>query len=317
MTDMNRRSFLKTAGKAAGAAALLTAAAPVVSACKTAVAEGTAAPAYPFPYVKLDPEKVAERGYASFYALGGCAVGAFDAIVGTLADEVGYPFNQIPVKMMCNGAAGYSVGTLCGSLGGSAAALGLVCEPADSNKIMGELFAWYCDMAFPTYNPDNYEFITTVSGSVNCSESVTKFMKANGIESMGDDKRKARCAAVTAECARKCVELLNVHFGFAEAAPVEEAAAPELAANEYIGVGKGFGGEIKVKVTMDGDKIANIEVLSHNETAGLSDASFAKVPEAIKAANSTEIDTTSLATTKLTNQGIIDAVNDALSQIKK
>ena len=100
-------------------------------------------------------------------------------------------------------------------------------------------------------------------------------------------------------------------------ASAEEAAAPELAANEYIGVGKGFGGEIKVKVTMDGDKIANIEVLSHNETAGLSDASFAKVPEAIKAANSTEIDTTSLATTKMTNQGIIDAVNDALSQIKK
>ncbi|MBQ2700994.1 MAG: FMN-binding protein [Clostridia bacterium] len=310
--DLSRRDFLRVGCKGLVGAAALTAMPTVL-----AGAEGTAAPAYPFPYTKLDAEKVAARGYASFYALGGCAVGAFDAIIGTLADEVGYPFNQIPVKMMCNGAAGYSVGTLCGSLGGCAAALGILCEPAVSKQLMNELFTWYCGMAFPTYNPDNYEFTTTVSGSVNCNESVTKFMKANGIESMGDDKRKARCAAVTAECARKCVELLNVQYGFAAAPAAEEAAAPELAANEYIGVGQGYGGEIKVKVTMDGDKIANIEVLSHNETPGLSDASFAKIPDAIKAANSTEIDAASMATTSLTNKGLIEAVNNALAQVKK
>ena len=310
--DLSRRDFLRVGCKGlAGAAALV--AMPSVM----AGAEGTAAPAYPYPYKKLDPEVVAARGYASFYALGGCAVGAFDAIVGTLADEVGYPFNQIPVKMFCNGAAGYSVVSLCGPLGGCAGALGLVCEPADSKKIMGELFNWYCNMAFPTYNPDNYEFITTVSGSVNCNESVTKFMKANGIESMGDDKRKARCAAVTAECARKCVELLNAHYGYTAPAAEAPAAEATLADNEYIGVGKGYGGDIKVKVTMDGDKIANIEVLEHNETPGLSDASFAKIPEAIKAANSTQIDAASMATTSLTNSGIIEAVNNALAQIKK
>jgi len=310
--DLSRRDFLRVGCKGLVGAAALTAMPSVM-----AVAEGVEAPAYPFPYAKLDPEKVAARGFDSFYKLGGCAVGAFDAIIGTLADEVGYPFNQIPVKMMCNGAAGYSVGTLCGSLGGCAAALGILCEPAVSKQLMNELFTWYCGMAFPTYNPDNYEFITTVSGSVNCNESVTKFMKANGIESMGDDKRKARCAAVTAECARKCVELLNVQYGFAAAPVAEEAAAPELAANEYIGVGQGYGGEIKVKVTMDGDKIANIEVLSHNETPGLSDASFAKIPDAIKAANSTEIDAASMATTSLTNKGLIEAVNNALAQVKK
>jgi len=309
--DLSRRDFLRVGCKGLVGAAALTAMPSVM-----AVAEGVEAPAYPFPYAKLDPEKVAARGFDSFYKLGGCAVGAFDAIIGTLADEVGYPFNQIPVKMMCNGAAGYSVGTLCGSLGGCAAALGILCEPADSKALMNELFTWYCGMEFPTYNPNNFDFITTVSGSVNCNESVTKFMKANGIESMGDDKRKARCAAVTAECARKCVELLNVKYGYAEA-PVAEEAAPELAANEYIGVGQGYGGEIKVKVTMDGDKIANIEVLSHNETPGLSDASFAKIPEAIKAANSTEIDAASMATTSLSNKGLIEAVNNALAQIKK
>lgn len=310
--DLSRRDFLRVGCKGLVGAAALTAMPSVM-----AVAEAPEAPAYPFPYKQLDAEKVAARGYASFYAMGGCAVGAFDAIIGTLQDEVGYPFNQIPVKMMCNGAGGYSVGTLCGSLGGCAAALGILCDAADSKKIMNELFTWYCGMAFPTYNPDNYEFVTTVSGSVNCNESVTKFMKANGIESMGEDKRKARCAAVTGECARKCVELLNIHYGYAAPVVEEAAAAPEVAANEYIGVGQGFGGEVKVKVTMDGDKIADIKVLSHNETPGLSDASLAKIPEAIKAANSTDIDAASMATTSLTNKAIIDAVNDALAQIKK
>ena len=72
---------------------------------------------------------------------------------------------------------------------------------------------------------------------------------------------------------------------------------------------------VKVKVTMDGDKIAKIEVLSHNETAGVSDPAFAAIPDAIIAANSTEIDTITGATK--TSEALIAAVNDALSQIQK
>lgn len=97
---------------------------------------------------------------------------------------------------------------------------------------------------------------------------------------------------------------------------VEEAPAAEetLAENEYIGVGEGFGGEVKVKVTMDGDKIAKIEVLSHSETAGISDPAFTQIPEAIIAANSTEVDVVTGATR--TSDALIAAVNDALSQVK-
>ena len=55
-----------------------------------------------------------------------------------------------------------------------------------------------------------------------------------------------------------------------EEAPAEEEET--LGESEYIGVGPSeIGGEIKVKVTMDGDRIAKIEVLSHNETAGIAD----------------------------------------------
>jgi uncharacterized protein with FMN-binding domain len=97
--------------------------------------------------------------------------------------------------------------------------------------------------------------------------------------------------------------------------PIVEGAAAALAENEFIGYGEGKNGTIKVKVTMDGDKIAKIEVLSHNETAGISDPAFAAIPEAIIAANSTEVDVVSGATK--TSEALIAAVNDALAQIGK
>lgn len=87
-----------------------------------------------------------------------------------------------------------------------------------------------------------------------------------------------------------------------------------LGANEYLGVGNGLGGELIVKITMDGDKITAIELVKHSETAGVSDPAIEKVPAAIIAANSTEgIDTVSGAT--ITSKAIIAAVKDALSKV--
>lgn len=94
--------------------------------------------------------------------------------------------------------------------------------------------------------------------------------------------------------------------------PVE--ATYETAANEYIGVGTGIADGLTVKVTMDGDKMAAIEVISHNETKGLSDAAIAEMPAKILEAQSVEVDGVSGATS--TSNGIKAAVADALSQIK-
>ena len=68
----------------------------------------------------------------------------------------------------------------------------------------------------------------------------------------------------------------------------------------------------KVKVTVDGDKISKIEVLSHGETAGVSDPAFETIPDAIIQAQSTDVELASGAS--YSSQGIIDAVKDALSQ---
>jgi uncharacterized protein with FMN-binding domain len=139
-------------------------------------------------------------------------------------------------------------------------------------------------------------------------------MKANNLE-MGDAARKARCAALTGEVVCKVIELLNIQYGYEEAKPVEEAPAAELAANEYIGTSSTSRGEMKVKVTMDGDKIANIEILESMETPGICDPAFDAVPKAIIESQSTQVDTVAGATQS--SAAIMAAVEDALSQIKK
>ena len=65
-------------------------------------------------------------------------------------------------------------------------------------------------------------------------------------------------------------------------------------------------------MTVDGDKISKIEVLSHGETAGVSDPAFETIPDAIIQAQSTDVELASGAS--YSSQGIIDAVKDALSQ---
>ena len=99
----------------------------------------------------------------------------------------------------------------------------------------------------------------------------------------------------------------------AEAAPGENAPEETLAENEYIGEGEGCGGTSRVKVTMDGGQSSNIEGLSHGETAGVSDPAFETIPDAIIAAQSTEVDAAAGAT--FSSKGIMEAVNDALSKI--
>ncbi len=204
-----RREFIIGAGKIAAGAAAVSALNPVLN---TIAEEAPAAPEYPFTYVKLDPEEVKEHCYQRFYDYGGCAAGSFGGIVDILSEKVGYPFNQLPYLMYANGAGGYGAASLCGSIGGCAGIIGLFLEAKDSRAITAELFKWYRGHEFPQYDPENYAPEKTVAKSVNCSDSVTKFMQANGIKEMSDPVRMSRCAAVTGEAAAKTVELLNAHF---------------------------------------------------------------------------------------------------------
>ena len=82
---------------------------------------------------------------------------------------------------------------------------------------------------------------------------------------------------------------------------------------EYTGAVVGHnGGDLTVKVVIAGGKIASVEVVSHTETAGISDAPIASVPAAIVAGNTVAVDTVAGAT--VTSNAIIDAVVKCLEQ---
>ena len=89
------------------------------------------------------------------------------------------------------------------------------------------------------------------------------------------------------------------------------AMAEELAANEFIGENLyGAGGTIRVKVTMDGDKIAKIKVLEQHETRGLGTTAMMKLTEEIVNKNSTDVDIITGAT--LTSVSFTAAVRQAV-----
>lgn len=79
----------------------------------------------------------------------------------------------------------------------------------------------------------------------------------------------------------------------------------------YAGSGKGMHSNIAVTVTVKDGSIASVTVDSHDETPGVSDPAIEQLPAAIVAAGSTEVDAVAGAT--LTSNGIIEAVNNALS----
>ena len=313
MNNLNRRDFLKLAGKVSLGAAAVSA----IPAVAAAEAEAPAA-VYPWPYPEggLDVKEVQDSIYATFFTKGGCCAGVAAGIMDLLAAKYGAPYNQIDGRMFAHGGGGYGRRNLCGSLGGAFAVLNLFTTGGDMSGIRTKIYEWYESTNLPIYQPaDKPEHaVHTVAGSELCRDSVGNWMAASGFE-FGSAERKARCAALSAEVAVKVVELLNIKYGF-EAAPVVEEPAdePALAANEYIGEADGFGGKIKVKVTMDGDKIAKIDVLENSETEAVFGTAYPAVTDAIVAANSVEVDTVANAT--FSSNGLINAVKDALSKIK-
>jgi len=315
--EQTRREFLRMAGKTMLGAAALTAIPAVAAPAK---AHEVTAPAFPWTYPEggLDVKEVQDRIYKNFFEKGGCCAGVASGILDILAEKYGYPYNQIDGRMFAHGGGGYGRRNLCGSLGGAFAVLNLFTTGGDMSSIRTQIYEWYESTAFPIYQPADKPAhpVHTVAGSELCKDSVGNWMAESKFE-FGSPERGVRCASLSADVGGKLVELLNAHFGYGVAA-AEEEAAPELAANEYIGVGKSeIGGDVKVKVTMDGDNIAKIEVLEHNETPGFFEKSYPSITDALKAANGKAdgIDTKTGATR--TAEALIAAVQDALSQIKK
>ena len=279
----SRRDFLKKSSILLGGVAVMG-----MTGCSQAAPEETAeVPSHPYPCCEFDLDRVEKLGYEGYYE-NGCCYGVAKALLTELSEKVGAPYTYIAPEIFAK----------------------------EAREVTKQLNAWYTSTPLPIYQPEIKAAASTISPTVNCSDSVNKFMTAADISDMKDDRRRARCGGVSGDVAKKAAELLNIHFGYMAAPVVEETDDSQaLGANEYLGEAEGFGGPVKVKVTMDGDKIAKIDVLSHGETAGISDAAFSTIPEAIIAAQSTEVDAAAGAT--VSSKAIMAAVNDALSKVGK
>lgn len=98
-----------------------------------------------------------------------------------------------------------------------------------------------------------------------------------------------------------------------DAAAVSGAAPIEGAVDgTYTATAKGFGGDITADVTISGGVIADVQVSGPNETDGLGSVAVEKLPPAIVAAQSLNVDTVSGAS--VSSGAILEAVGDCLAQ---
>jgi hypothetical protein len=134
-----------------------------------------------------------------------------EGFFGELADQVGYPFNQMPIEAFTSAAGGYGQATLCGSIGVAATCIGSVTDVKTSKKLIAELSKWYKQEKFPNYQPEGLGLPQTVAESVLCEKSVGKFMEVSGFV-YDSPERKSRCASVAGEVVKKMVELLNAEL---------------------------------------------------------------------------------------------------------
>lgn len=82
--------------------------------------------------------------------------------------------------------------------------------------------------------------------------------------------------------------------------------------NEFSATSKGYGGDVTVTITVDGDKITNVDIKGDKETPNVGTNAIEQLPEKIVAANSYDVDVVSGAT--VTSEAIKEATKEAMKQ---
>ncbi len=209
---LSRREVLGAIGIAAGSCALSSCAMEETGSFE----DRTRKEVFPWRYTVLDPDITARRAYTIFDE-GHCMYAAFTSVVSQLAEKYGQPYRSFPVKMMRYGAGGVGGwGSLCGAMNGSAALISMFVKKEDDLKqLVDELFLWYQQTELPEYVPPkpalDIEIVKSVSDSVLCHVSVTKWCEISGHKAYSE-QQKERCRRLTADATRKTVEILNAHF---------------------------------------------------------------------------------------------------------
>ena len=166
-------------------------------------------------YTRLDPALTAELAYKN-YPKGSCMYGVFSSVVEQLAEKIGEPFTSFPTQMMKYGHGGVNgSGTICGSLNGAAALIGLLASgKAIQDSLMSELFHIYECSPLPVFKPAipamDYTPPTSIAQSPLCHASNSRWGKETGLR-VDSKERKERCRRLTADIAARTVTVLNYY----------------------------------------------------------------------------------------------------------
>ena len=95
-------------------------------------------------------------------------------------------------------------------------------------------------------------------------------------------------------------------------APVVPEVQGDFEDGVFVGTGRGYGGDLSVRVTVQNGNIVDAYIFDHSETPIIYNAAEMGVISAMIRTQSTDVDTVAGAT--LTSNAIIEAVNDALGQ---
>lgn len=212
---VSRRNILINAG----IAGLAAAAAGGLNPFSRAEAKGASADKWPWPYVKLDPQKTADLAYEEWYRVF-CGAAVINSVFKQLREKVGEPYKSFPSDAFVfleGGMVGW--GTVCGSNAGANIVSNLIIGPRiagpdceHGHSIGASMMEWYSSSALPVYTPKTPKQQTvidqTTSGSPLCHVSVGTWMKKTGFP-LASPERKDRCARVAASVAQKLVQDLN------------------------------------------------------------------------------------------------------------
>jgi len=167
----------------------------------------------PWAYSPLDPAATGDLAY-DYYQEGSCMYAVFKSVLVQLADKFGEPYASFPCHMMEYGRSGIGgYGTVCGSLNGAAALIGLLVEGKSAqNTLITGLFRWYEQIALPEFKPRtavlDFTPPSSVSESSICHASVTNWVKESGYGADAGE-RVERCRRLTGDVAIRTATILN------------------------------------------------------------------------------------------------------------
>ena len=170
---------------------------------------------FPWKYKPLDVEAVKARAYNSFFKAG-CMFGVFEAVAGTVAEQLGKPYTDFPFALSAFGGGGVaSYGSLCGTCNGAAMAIALFHQGELRNKLTHDVFTWYEGSKLPVFVPRapakvarGFVMESSRPDSVLCHVSITRWTKASGRASFSPE-RLERCARLVADVAGYAADALN------------------------------------------------------------------------------------------------------------